>query len=77
MLDDIPDAELDELANLGFDWVYYLSVWQTGQAARQVSRSNPQWLAEYLELLPDLQEEDICGSGFAITGYTLNTRCLN
>jgi glycosidase len=73
-LDDIPDAELDELANLGFDWVYFLSVWQTGQAARQVSRSNPQWLAEYRELLPDLQEEDICGSGFAITSYTLNTK---
>jgi hypothetical protein len=73
-LDDIPDAELDELANLGFDWVYFLSVWQTGQAARQVSRSNPQWLAEYRELLQDLQEEDICGSGFAITSYTLNTK---
>ena len=41
-LDDIPDAELDELVNLGFDWIYFLSVWQTGQAARQVSRSNPQ-----------------------------------
>jgi glycosidase len=72
-LDDIPDAELDRLANLGFDWIYFLSVWQTGQAARQVSRSNPQWLAEYRELLPDLQEEDICGSGFAIISYTLNT----
>jgi hypothetical protein len=72
-LDDIPDAELDELANLGFDWVYFLSVWQTGKAARQVSRSNSKWFAEYRELLPDLQEEDICGSGFAITSYTLNT----
>jgi hypothetical protein len=73
-LDDIPDVELDELANSGFDWVYFLSVWQTGQAARQVSRSNPQWLAEYREILPDLQEEAICGSEFAITSYTLNTR---
>ena len=72
-LDDIPDAELDELANLGFDWIYCLSVWQTGSAGRKVSRSNPQWLAEYRELLPDLQDEDICGSGFAITGYTLNS----
>jgi len=72
-LDDIPDAELDELASLGFDWIYCLSVWQTGEAGRKVSRSNPQWRAEYRELLPDLQEEDICGSGFAITAYTLNT----
>ncbi len=71
-LDDIPDAELDELANLGFDWIYCLSVWQTGAAGRKISRSNPQWLAEYRELLPDLHEDDICGSGFAITAYTLN-----
>ncbi|ACK66140.1 alpha amylase catalytic region [Rippkaea orientalis PCC 8801] len=73
-LDDIPDTELDKLANFGFDWVYFLSVWQTGEAARQVSMSNPQWLAEYHELLPDLQDEDIVGSGFAIKDYTLNTR---
>lgn len=72
-LDDIPDTELDQIANLGFNWIYFLSVWQTGEVARQVSRTNPQWLAEYRELLPDLQEEDIAGSGFAITGYTLNT----
>lgn len=73
-LDDISDAELDELANSGFDWVYFLSVWQTGEAGRKVSRSNPQWRAEFQELLPDLQEEDICGSGFAITSYSLDSR---
>ena len=42
-LDDIPDAELDRLAAMGFDWVWLLSVWQTGQDARQVSRTNPDW----------------------------------
>ncbi|MGZ5000800.1 MAG: alpha-amylase family glycosyl hydrolase, partial [Methylomonas sp.] len=73
-LDDIPDAELDELVNSGYDWVYFLSVWQTGEAGRKISRSHPQWLAEYRELLPDLQEEDICGSGFAITCYSLDSR---
>lgn len=72
-LDDIPDDVLDEMANLGFDWIYFLSVWQTGAAGRKVSRSNPQWLVEYRKLLPDLQEDDICGSGFAISAYTLNT----
>ena len=35
-LDDIPD-ELDRLAEQGFDWIWMLSVWQTGPAARQVS----------------------------------------
>ena len=69
-LDDIPDVELDRLVQMGFDWIWMLSVWQTGQAGQQVSRSNPEWRREFEETLPDLQEEDIAGSGFAITGYT-------
>ena len=72
-LDDIPDAELDRLARMGFDWIWLLSVWQTGPAAQQVSRSNPEWRREFQETLPDLRDEDIPGSGFAITGYTTHT----
>lgn len=71
-LDDIPDAELDRLAELGFDWIWFLSVWQTGAGAQQVSRSHSEWRREFQETLPDLREEDIAGSGFAITGYTVH-----
>jgi glycosidase len=71
-LDDIPDAALDQFAALGFDWVWMLSVWQTGVAGHQVSRSNPEWRKEFEETLPDLREEDIPGSGFAITGYVVH-----
>jgi hypothetical protein len=39
-VDDIPDAELDRLAELGFDWIWFLSIWQTGPSAQQVSRNN-------------------------------------
>jgi hypothetical protein len=72
-LDDIPDAELDRLAEIGFDWVWLLSVWQTGLAGQRISRGNPQWRKEFQETLPDLGEEDIAGSGFAITGYTVHS----
>ena len=34
--------------------------------------SNPEWRREFEETLPDLREEDIAGSGFAITGYTVH-----
>ncbi len=71
-LDDIPEAELDRLAELGFDWIWFLSVWQTGSGAQQVSRNNPEWRHEFRETLPDLSEDDIAGSGFAITGYTVH-----
>jgi len=73
-LDDIPDAELDRLVNMGFDWVWLLSVWQTGQVGQRISRTNPEWRREFQETLPDLREEDIAGSGFAITGYTVHER---
>src|SRR4051812_30456701 len=71
-LDDIPDAELDRLAGMGFDWIWLLSVWQTGPAAQRVSRANQEWRHEFQETLPDLKEEDIAGSGFAIAGYTVH-----
>jgi glycosidase len=71
-LDDIPDDALDRWAAMGFDWVWFLSVWQTGLAGQQVSRTNPEWRKEFQETLPDLREEDIAGSGFAITSYTVH-----
>src|SRR3989454_8489484 len=67
-LDDVPDAELDRAAEMGFDWVWLLSVWRTGPAGQRVSRANREWRREFEETLPDLREEDIAGSGFAITG---------
>ena len=71
-LEDIPDAELDRLAADGFDLVWFLGVWQTGEAARRVSRSKPEWLAEYRRVLPDFREEDVCGSCFAVRDYRVH-----
>ena len=73
-LDDVPEAELDRLAAMGFDWIWLLSVWQTGQAGQQISRGNVEWRREFKETLPDLREEDIAGSGFAVTGYTVHEK---
>jgi len=62
-LDDIPDAELDRIAALGFDWVWLLSVWRTGSAGQRVSRAHAGWRHEFEDTLPDLCAEDIAGSG--------------
>lgn len=71
-LDDVPDTELERLAASGFDWVWFLSVWQTGEAGRSVSRNHPGLRQEFEETLPDLCDEDIPGSGFAIKGYQVS-----
>lgn len=71
-LDDVPDAELDRLGEMGFDWIWLLSVWQTGPAAQAISRENPEWRREFAATLPDLKDDDIAGSGFAIQDYTVH-----
>ncbi len=71
-LDDIADAELDQLARDGFDIVWFLGVWQTGEAARRVSASNPEWVAEYHRILPDFRDSDVSGSPFAVRDYRVH-----
>ena len=62
-LDDISSAELDRIAELGFDWIWLLGVWQTGEAGRRLSRT----------LMPDVSESEICGSPFAIVAYSVSS----
>jgi glycosidase len=68
-LDDLADALLDEIAAMGFQWVWPLGVWQTGTVGRERSRADARQREAFRRVLPDLRDEDICGSPFAITGY--------
>jgi len=71
-LDDLPDALVDEVADRGFDWFWPLGVWRSGPAARAVSRARADWREGFLHDLPDLREEDVCGSPFAIRAYEVD-----
>ncbi|MFL6353402.1 MAG: alpha-amylase family glycosyl hydrolase [Bryobacteraceae bacterium] len=72
-LDDIPDTELDRIAEHGVDWVWFLGVWQTGLAGRTVSLENAEWRGEFQQLLPDFSDQDVCGSCFAIRDYVVHS----
>ncbi|MBI5585386.1 MAG: alpha-amylase [Deltaproteobacteria bacterium] len=71
-LNDVPDYYLDGVAELGFDYVWFLGVWQTGPAGRAVSLSNPALLEECRRSLPDFKEEDVSGSPFAVRSYAVH-----
>jgi Alpha amylase, catalytic domain len=73
MLDDIPDGDLDRLAEDGFDWVWFLGVWQTGPTGRKVSLENAEWKQEFQQLLPDFSDRDVSGSFFAVQSYTVHS----
>jgi hypothetical protein len=68
-LDDLSDAELDKLARDGFDLVWFLGMWQTGEAGRRVSAAHVEWQDEFRRVLPDFRECDVCGSPFAVRDY--------
>jgi len=54
--DPTEETELDHLAEQGFDWIRFLSVWQTGLAGQRVSRSNPERRKEFQETLPTCEK---------------------
>jgi glycosidase len=63
---------LERIRALGFDFVYLLGVWQTGEAGREISRTHPTLVSGYAHDLPDWTEADVCGSPFAITEYRVH-----
>jgi Alpha amylase, catalytic domain len=68
-LDDLGEALLDEVAERGFAWIWLLGVWQTGAAGLAIVRSDPRLRAELTGVLPDVREDDIVGSPFAVVAY--------
>jgi hypothetical protein len=71
-LDDVPNELLEDIAGEGFDFVWFLGVWQTGAIGRGVSRTQAELRAACLRCLPDMTEQDICGSPFAIQSYIVH-----
>ncbi|WP_051326627.1 alpha-amylase family glycosyl hydrolase [Aliagarivorans taiwanensis] len=71
-LDDIDDALLKALREQGFQWLWLLGVWQTGPLGQQISRQHPSWQEEFRHTLPDLSDDDIPGSCFAVYDYQVH-----
>jgi hypothetical protein len=71
-LADVPDDALDRSADLGFDWIWLLGVWQTGPEGLAVSRAHPEWDREFRESLADFRVDDVCGSPFAVQKYSVH-----
>ncbi len=74
-LDDLGHDQLDQFVEDGFTWLYLVGVWSIGPLSRATSLQDPQ-LRQYLAgILPDLSDDDICGSLFAPEAYRVSS-CL-
>jgi hypothetical protein len=70
-LGTIPDAVLDEWADFGFDAVWLMGVWTTGDIGVAIARSHEGLQTEFRHALPDYRTEDIVGSPYAVKAYTV------
>jgi hypothetical protein len=48
----VPDAELDAVAEWGFDAIWLMGIWQRSAAGRQIAREYPDLQADYHAALP-------------------------
>ena len=71
-LDQVPDEELERIAQQGFHGVWLMGVWTTGTEAIAIARTQTDLQEEYQRALPDVAPEDIIGSPYAITTYRVS-----
>lgn len=68
----VPDAALDRLAELGFDYVYLMGVWTLGEEGPRLSRTEPDLRLDYDLSLHGWKDEDVVGSPFAVARYAVD-----
>ncbi|HXG00461.1 MAG TPA: alpha-amylase family glycosyl hydrolase, partial [Bacteroidota bacterium] len=71
-LGQIPDSVLDEWQSLGFDAVWLMGVWTHSKLSREIARIDERLREEYRRALPDVTDEDIVGSPYAVGSYTVS-----
>lgn len=71
-LDKIPDAILDEWAELGIDLIWLMGVWTVGVLPVRIAREHAGLQNEYRKALPDYTDDDIIGSPYAVSSYTVS-----
>ena len=71
---DVPDAEWDRLAELGFDCVYLLGIWKRSIAGRRMFRSDPAACARFDHALPGWTVESAFDKTAAEIGHAVSAQ---
>jgi len=76
-LADVPDAEWDSLARMGFDAVWLMGVWRRSERAGQIELEKaamPGGAEQYDRALPGWKAEDIIASPYSVAEYAPDPR---
>jgi hypothetical protein len=67
-LGSVPDHYWEEIADLGFDGVWLMGVWQRSPAGIKIALFNDNLRASFGAALPDWQASDVVGSPYCVRG---------
>lgn len=67
-LANVPKAVIDELASYHVDAIWLMGVWHRGKLTRESALN---YVHEYEGALPDITEDDVSGSAYAIGNYEI------
>ena len=68
-LGDVPAAEWDAIAALGFDAVWLMGVWERSPAGIAIALQNDALMASFRDALPDVTDDDVVGSPYCVRDY--------
>ena len=68
-LRNVPDEVIKELASYKVDSIWLMGVWHRGPATRASALN---YVHEYRHALPDIRDEDVVGSAYAIHNYEVD-----
>jgi hypothetical protein len=74
MLDEVPSAVWDRVAELPVDAVWLMGVWERSPAGLRIALSNPEIDSGNKAALPDLRAEDVIGSPYCVRDYMVDQR---
>lgn len=73
-LADVPPHDWERLAQLGFDGVWLMGVWERSPAGATIARSHAGLQLDFRRALPDLRPEDVVGSPYCVRRYVVDER---
>jgi glycosidase len=73
-LRDVPDSEWDALAELGFDFIWLMGIWERSPESRREFRGDSASFVDFRRALPGCTMDDVVGSPYAIHRYEPDAR---
>ncbi|KAK8881185.1 hypothetical protein M9Y10_003916 [Tritrichomonas musculus] len=70
---DIPAEEFDDWKNKGFNYVWFMGIWEVGPNSISIAKKHEGCIQGYNENLPGWTNDDIIGSPYCIVQYHVNS----